>query len=159
VVQRSAEYEEDNDNESSPDLKGLDSREIYRVMPEFEWTKTEEAGGPCSDGHFWSPSLAYVTGYISKESKSSSSTIFVKIPLTVPYLEFLQEVVKHGELHPHNFGSAWKPLFGAKKGAKGRSALSIKNDGGTPTITFNKPMAALPKYLKDLMGAPERFDP
>jgi len=133
-------------------MPGFGSMAIYRMMPEFEATTTKKSG-PQANGHFWSPTVEYITGYMGSGGKGSVSSVLITIPLTVTYFQFLDAAATRKDLHPHNFGAAWQTYFPTRpKGKKGKAALSIKNDGGTPTIVFNK--AVLPGYLKALMGKP-----
>src|SRR6185295_11910886 len=118
---------------------------------DFEAATTKRSG-PQANGHFWSPTTAYIAGYMAAGGKGSVSSVLIEVPLTVTYFQFLDTAAAHKDLHPHNFGAAWERCFPTRiKGKKAKAVLSIKNDGGTPTIIFNK---AIPKYLRDLMGQP-----
>ena len=133
-------------------MQGFDSRAIYRMMPEFEAAKTLQSG-PQANGHFWSPTVSYITGYMKSGGKGSSSSVLIMIPLAVTYFEFLDIAAANKDLQPHNFGAAWNKYFPKRpKGKKGKAALLIKNDGGTPTLVFCK--ALLPEHLTKLMGKP-----
>jgi hypothetical protein len=133
-------------------MPGFGSMAIYRMMPAFEATTTKQSG-PQANGHFWSPTIEYITGYMGSGGKGSVSSVLITIPLACTYFQFLDAAATRKDLHPHNFGSAWQTYFPTRqKGKKGKAALSIKNDGGTPTIVFCK--AILPPYLKALMGKP-----
>lgn len=135
-------------------LKGFTSNAIYRMMPEYEADKVMRAKGPQPNKHFWSPTAEYVGTYMSSGGKTSTSSVLIKIPLRVSYKEFLDAVAKKGELHPHNMGSNWDQCFpGKKKASVAKGMISVKADGGTATIYFDKP---LPEYIKAMMGEPER---
>jgi len=163
IIQRAMEAAEDvedfvDDDEDQevavPD--GLDSRALFRVMPEHEWHQMQgHANQPCSGGHFWSSTEVYVRKYFGKVD--TTSNIFIKIPLTCTVLDLLKATAAKKKLHPHNFGKAWKQLFGKGKASKGKSDISLKNDNGTATVTFNFAPGGCPAYLVAMMGAPEQL--
>jgi hypothetical protein len=160
AIQRSLDQELEiddvleDDNEGPDFSEAMSSDAIFRLMITSEYEATMRTGQIQPTPHFWSPLLDYIRKYQQGAGgKQSISSKLVKIPLKGTYLDFLSAAAAKGALHPHNFGKAWKTYFGKyKKGKKGSAVLSIKNDGGTPTITFNK---APPKYLQDLLGTPE----
>ena len=149
---------DDDDKEQERDvgkpLKGFESRAIYRMMPPDEADDVLAKKLPQVHGHFWSPTKEYIAKYMKAGGKTSSSSVLIKIPLTRTYLEFLDEVAKHRELHPQNFGKAWKRYFRNRSKPKPDDRkITVKNDDGTPTIFFGKPLEG---YVKGMLGQPEK---
>jgi hypothetical protein len=154
----SEDHDERDSAKEQKELIGWDSSEIYRWMPDWEWNETNEQKAPAASGHFWSPTRAYVQSYMGGGGKGSSSSKLVRIQLKCTYRAFLTEAANKGQLHAQNFGSAerWKKEFpGTTRGKKEKSAILVKNDGGTVTIMFLQVGTDIPAYLKDKMRDPE----
>jgi hypothetical protein len=128
------------------------STAIYRVMPESEADKTLRDGVPDAKGHFWSPVLKYVIDYMNGPGKNSTSNTVVTFPLKATYHAFLDAAAAKNKLHAHNFGNSWDESFPGrnKQKKKDKGVVSIKNDNGTPTITF----LSIPDYLQEMLGKP-----